>query len=199
LRLSRAGWESLAAHGIRTIVDLRDPEAERGIYREHAQGIDVRSCPLFAFADERFWDPLRGETDACAFYRAALARWPERFGEAVAAIAHAAPGGVLVHCQVGKDRTGLVVALVLAAIGVSAEDVAADYDLSLERLILARARLAGDAELALALERTQLAIGPGSRAAAMLDLLDGLDVRAYLHDAGLSRADLAALRERLLE
>jgi protein-tyrosine phosphatase len=35
-----------------------------------------------------------------------------------------------VHCSAGKDRTGIVVALVLAALGVPDEVIAADYALS---------------------------------------------------------------------
>ncbi|MFC4949672.1 tyrosine-protein phosphatase [Pseudonocardia sp. GCM10023141] len=38
-----------------------------------------------------------------------------------------APGPVLVHCTVGKDRTGIVVALLLRAAGVRHDDVLADY------------------------------------------------------------------------
>lgn len=41
---------------------------------------------------------------------------------------------VLVHCTQGKDRTGLVVLLVLGLLGVSAEDVKRDYMLSVPGL-----------------------------------------------------------------
>jgi protein tyrosine/serine phosphatase len=43
-----------------------------------------------------------------------------------------APGGVpvLVHCAIGKDRTGVLVALLLAAAGVEREAIVADYALS---------------------------------------------------------------------
>ena len=36
-------------------------------------------------------------------------------------------GPVLVHCAFGKDRAGLITALIHAALGVSADDVVADY------------------------------------------------------------------------
>ena len=43
-----------------------------------------------------------------------------------------APGALpgLVHCSAGKDRTGMLVALILAAIGVEDDVIAADYALS---------------------------------------------------------------------
>ena len=37
---------------------------------------------------------------------------------------------VVVHCMAGKDRTGVVCALTLALLGVSDEDIAADYALT---------------------------------------------------------------------
>ena len=43
------------------------------------------------------------------------------------AIGRARPGGVLFHCQAGKDRTGLISATLLGAAGVSPVDIAEDY------------------------------------------------------------------------
>jgi protein-tyrosine phosphatase len=48
---------------------------------------------------------------------------------------------VLVHCAAGKDRTGIVVALALAAAGVSREAIVADYVATAERISLIMARL----------------------------------------------------------
>ena len=50
-----------------------------------------------------------------------LERYRERFGRAFAAIADA-DGAVVVHCVGGKDRTGLVSALLLRLAGVGARD-----------------------------------------------------------------------------
>ena len=53
---------------------------------------------------------------------------PERVGGAVAAVADAKDGeGVVVHCFAGKDRTGIVSALLLSLAGVPDELIAADY------------------------------------------------------------------------
>lgn len=41
-----------------------------------------------------------------------------------------APGGVLFHCAAGKDRTGLIAALLLLNAGVSRADTVADYQVS---------------------------------------------------------------------
>lgn len=49
---------------------------------------------------------------------------------ALASIAEAPPGGVVVHCHAGRDRTGVVVALALHLAGASTESIAADYVLT---------------------------------------------------------------------
>jgi hypothetical protein len=49
---------------------------------------------------------------------------------ALTAIAEAPPGGVVVHCHAGRDRTGVVVALALHLAGASTESIAADYMLT---------------------------------------------------------------------
>ncbi|MEU8228464.1 tyrosine-protein phosphatase [Actinoplanes sp. NPDC048967] len=50
-----------------------------------------------------------------------------RVAAAFRAIAEAPPGGVLVHCRGGRDRTGTLVALALTVAGVGPEVVAEDY------------------------------------------------------------------------
>jgi hypothetical protein len=56
-----------------------------------------------------------------------LARWPEAFGRAVAAVGAGGEGAVVVQCAVGRDRTGVVCALLLDAAGVERTAIAADY------------------------------------------------------------------------
>lgn len=69
-------------------------------------------------------------------YRPHLDRFPERSAAALSAIAGAEPGGVVFHCGGGRDRAGQIAMLVLALAGVSADDVAADYALSAEGIIV---------------------------------------------------------------
>ena len=53
-----------------------------------------------------------------------------RFAAIAQAIADAPPGGVLIHCEVGKDRTGLMTMLLLDLVGTPADVIAADYALT---------------------------------------------------------------------
>jgi protein-tyrosine phosphatase len=116
------------------------------------------------------------------YYRDALKRWPERHAAAVSAIARAQPGGVLIHCKRGIDRTGIMTILLLASVGVTPDDIVADYELSLDP----------EREVLLAREHT-------STRDVIYATLDWLDIDAYLREGGLSQDDLAAVRARLLE
>jgi hypothetical protein len=127
----------------------------------------------------------------------------EGIAAAVAAIADAPPGAVLVHCHAGKDRTGIVVALVLALFGVSDTEIADDYALTaqnIEPLIIEWL----DNMSADPLERQRLRELAMPHADAMLEALTYLRSRfgsaeAYLRAGGVSDRQLARLRERLLE
>jgi protein-tyrosine phosphatase len=204
-KLSEGGWTALLDYGVTTIVDLRladelaeDPPRELDL--------EVVHVPVFD-GDPAFWaalDARLGATDAVAHkreaYLATLDRWRDRFGAAFAAVADARPGIVVVHCAGGKDRTGLVSALLLRNAGVGIDDIAADYQLAEERLAALR-----DAYVAAATDeadrelRVRLA---GAPADAMRGVLGELERRyggaaGYLREAGVDDATLARGRARL--
>jgi protein-tyrosine phosphatase len=132
-----------------------------------------------------------------------LDRYGHGVAEAMAAIARAPDGPVLIHCAAGKDRTGLISALLLGLVGVPAETVAADYALTAELLRPREQQwLAGLPPGERAERQAQLA-RYAPTAEVMLEVLQGLDrryggVERYLEAAGVSRADLERLRDRLL-
>lgn len=132
--LSDAGWDALVAHGVGTIVDLRshgelaaDPPWDAPVEVVHVSVLPEQDDPVWEELDHSAAD---AEREKELFYVESLRRWGDRFAAAIAAIARAPDAPVVVHCQVGKDRTGLVSALLLRLAGVSAADVAADYALS---------------------------------------------------------------------
>jgi protein tyrosine/serine phosphatase len=94
----------------------------------------------------------------------------------------ARPGGILFHCKRGHDRTGIIALLLLTLVGVTPDDMIADYELS-----------PGPYRDEL-LEREHSSVRD-----AMLTALDGLDIDSYLRMGGVSQADLVAVRKRLLE
>ena len=196
--LNAAGWSALRAHGIRTIVDLRN-DPERDAWKEPpAAGLTTVHVPLDDAADTEFWQHCwDNELDGSPlYYRPFLERKPERCAAAVTAIARAEPGGVAFHCGAGRDRTGIVTLLLLALVGVVPEEIAADYELSNLRLPpfwAARGEADQTAEIEAILSRE----GTTARA-LLLDILATLDAEDYLRRAGVRDDDLSAIRDRLL-
>ena len=197
--LTAAGWEALVAYGIRTVVDLRNDDELGDDRAPRPSVIATVHVPLDGSDDREFWDvwgtgPQFGTP---LYWRPHLERMPERSAAALEAMARADPGGVLFHCAGGRDRSGQIAMLLLALAGVAAEDIAADHGLSTERL---RGRYAARGEADQGVEIEAFLSERGTSAARVItETLAGLDVEAVLLDAGLTPADLHALRRRLLE
>ena len=198
-RLTPAGWEALRAYGVRTIVDLRnDDEVAAADEPGTRPGVANVRVPLDDVADREFWQHCwDNELDGSPlYYRLFLDHKPERCAATVAAVAHAGPGGVVIHCGGGRDRTGLVSLLLLALAGVTAEEIAADYERSNERL---RAYWASRGEPDESEEIARILARRQTTARALVhEVLESLDAESYLRAAGLDAGDLAAVRERLL-
>jgi protein-tyrosine phosphatase len=85
-------------------------------------GIEVQHVPLFLGSAASFFDD---DISLESMYRGLIDTAPERIVAVVRGVLGAQP--TLVHCTVGKDRTGVTIALVLSAVGVDREAVVADY------------------------------------------------------------------------
>ena len=195
-RLTAAGWSALQSHGVRTVIDLRDAaEREPDAAPRAAQQTTVE-LPLEDLTDSTFWQQWRSLCCTPLYHRAFLERCPERIAAVIAAIAEAGPGGVLIHCGHGRDRTGLVTLVLLALIGVSPEEIAADYALSADRLRPLFAQMGRDDEEIRI--QAQLRQANASARSEILATLEALDAAAYLHAGGLRAEHLAAIHTRLL-
>jgi protein-tyrosine phosphatase len=132
-RLSVQGQQTLLAHGVRTVVDLRrahEVEAAVNVFTSSSQ-VTYRHISLLT-ETRLAGDPLPPMPDV---YRLMLDERQAQIGEALRTLA--APGGLpaVIHCTAGKDRTGLIVALLLGLVGVPAPTIAADYALSAQYLV----------------------------------------------------------------
>jgi protein-tyrosine phosphatase len=128
--LDDTGRAALAGFGLRTVVDLRtDEEAENAPSALDGTGADVFHVPLLRAQD---FDGVPPELAAVYWHMV-----DERGAAIAEVVGRLSAGGALpglIHCSAGKDRTGLVVALVLEVIGVSDETIAADYAMSGENI-----------------------------------------------------------------
>lgn len=111
-------------------------------------------------------------------------------------------GAALVHCAAGKDRTGVVCALALEAVGVTREAVVADYAATGERLEAVLARLRASDTYAADLD-SRPADSHRPQASIMDKFLTRMDEEhdgalAWLTANGWTDEDTAALHDRLI-
>ena len=191
-RLTADGWSALHAHGVRTVVDLRNDDELAPDVAPRPGDVKTLLVPLDGVEDTEFWDHWKNQAPPLD-YGPFLGRFPGRVVDVMGAVAGARPGGVVIHYVGGRDRTGLVTMLLLALAGVAREDIADDHALSTERLY-ARS---GEPDQGVIIEEFLDREGTTAHE-QILTTLASLDVPAYLRQAGLSEADLAAVRERLL-
>jgi len=112
-------------------------------------------------------------------------------------------GGAVYHCAAGKDRTGVISAVLLGALGVADELIVADYALSAERIdaIIERVMsMKGYEDTLKDMPADTLHAKPES----MEEVLSGVverwgSMRDYLREGGVDDATLEALRAKCLE
>jgi protein-tyrosine phosphatase len=195
--LSARGWEQLEAHGVRTVIDLRNEDEWGEDAAPRPPSIKTIRIPLDEADDHEFWDDWANGPQFATplYYGPHLHRFPAKSAEVIAAIAQARPGGVAFHCATGRDRSGQIAILILTLAGVAGEEIVADYLLSYERLpALYEAR--GEEDQSPVLQAFLRDRGT-SAATEIHRLLEG-DLEAVLFGAGLGQRDIAALRARLL-
>lgn len=202
--------------GVTTVVDLRSStelasegpaplDAVAGVRHAHhpvlpeiGSATDVVADALLVRreADQSRYpdDPLTGH------YLGYLDDRPDQVVAAIRDIA-TAEGAALVHCAAGKDRTGVVVALALSAVGVRPEAVVADYAATGDRVDAVLARLRASRTYASDIDR-QPASAHRPRPETMAAFLDELDARSggaanWLAEHGFGD-ELPQLRAKLL-
>lgn len=202
LALPPEDLEALTRLGLTTVIDLREAgelEQEPNALLGHPFVV-VHHLAVWRLIKERGAPPA-DPFDLTAFYVGALDHAGEALAEAVRLIADA-PGAVVFHCTAGKDRTGVLAALVLEAVGVPRAAVIEDFALTHDRIGTVRDRLLADAirrgvdphQFQRLLAATRDLIEP---ALEHLDRRHGGAV-AYLQAAGVDEVTLARLRAKLV-
>lgn len=196
-RLTDKGWLQLWEHGVRTVVDLRNADEYGEDAAPRPPGLRTVPLPLapppLGSAPANLWST--GIQGTPLYYPQLLEQFPQHTARVVRAVAFAESGGVAVHCVAGRDRTGLVSLLLLALAGVPAADIAADYELSAERLPGLYAAV-GEPDRQAELEEPLRRAGT-TAAAAVVAAVTSFDPVQHLRAGGLSDAEIQAARARL--
>lgn len=196
-QLSPEGLRALADYGLETVLDLRWPEeiaaAPSPIPRQLPR-VSYVAVSLLADTPAQ-WGTLGGYCDKSEWKRTVLERMQPRLKQALAAIAAAGPGPLLFHCVAGKDRTGVIAALLLSLADVVPAAIAADYAASTANLRDAYLRRYPDGDPAAIIEAVRC---PEEGVYNMLDYLDEAGgTRGYLAGIGLDADEVTRLRARL--
>ena len=130
-RLDSEGIDFLKDYGVTTVIDLRsreeldkspDPFAE-------VSGTDYFNIPLVSgsLADITKADDIDSGF-MNIFYLTIMQNEKEALRSVMQTVADAEPGCILFHCTAGKDRTGIIAALILGLAGVSDADIVSNYE-----------------------------------------------------------------------
>lgn len=202
--------------GVTQVVDLRAIEESRHVdlSRLGSRGIDYHNIALGGQVMTGHELPTSHQ-EMAEFYCRLVDQHAAQMVGALGLIAYS-PGGVVFHCAAGKDRTGMLAAFLLGALGASDEAIAADFAFSQANLPLMLARWRGMVQIG--------GDGPGLPPRDVLDAVDlenmpmlmtapveGLimamdllrqrhgDFMAPLYEAGLDTHLVSGLRARLVE
>jgi protein-tyrosine phosphatase len=137
--LEAEGTAYLQALGLKTIIDFRGEKELVASPTPALEGVETVHLPMAGRSGDQKGATdlvLSGELaevdgDFMAFlYQGMLMAFPEHFGELIRRAAAPEHEPVLFHCAAGKDRTGVAACLLLAGLGVSDDDIVADYALT---------------------------------------------------------------------
>ncbi|XAS66697.1 tyrosine-protein phosphatase [Micrococcaceae bacterium Sec5.7] len=134
--LTEAGRQQAYDDGVRTVIDLRNPgevqrrDTDPQVDDEVLAGIDVVLAPTEDPDDPEFKAICVPYLNDPSCYADNARLFPEKLAAVFKAIA-AAPGGVVIHCGAGRDRSGLIAAMLQDLAGDSDQDIAQGYQLAM--------------------------------------------------------------------
>jgi len=146
--------------GPRAVIDLRRPrDPEKNSEPLLLEEIGARYYPIpfrpdgpAYLEDEAKANPNATNMGAIYLYRISEKPFGKRLVDALEVIAEKDNHPLVFHCSAGKDRTGVLAAMVLAAMGIVDEDVVEDYALSAPLMKDIRDRMTSDPETAQAVK-----------------------------------------------
>ncbi|MGA7204210.1 MAG: tyrosine-protein phosphatase [Specibacter sp.] len=198
--LTEQGWRQVYDDGVRTVIDLRNP-AERKrrptdpvVGEDALAGFDVVNLPTEDPDDAEYQALVQPYMNHPRLYADIVRLFPGKVAAVFKELA-AARGKVVIHCSAGRDRTGLIATMLLALAG-QAERAARQDEMAARGInnwhLIAPVKHPYEHFLA----DGELAATVADRGRAVIEFVDGLDVRAFLLANGLTAAEIDAVVAR---
>lgn len=194
--------DALLAYPVRTVIDLRsEGEMLRRVnpFRNHPQ-IQFCHVSLFVSDPDETDDPnvqLAILHTLGELYIHLLKTRPNQFVEVFRCILDAPQGAILFHCTHGKDRTGIIAALLLSLVRVRREDIVRNYSVTYEYI-----RSIVDPKMnSMAPEMQHILKSDAENMEHFLTYLDRYydgSSYSYLKSIGLTDRELESLAKRIL-
>ncbi|MFZ1381675.1 MAG: tyrosine-protein phosphatase [Scrofimicrobium sp.] len=194
-----------------TVLDLRtDTEIDSQPQYFKNAGFNVVEVPILSGSIKSMMENI---PTVSQLYQSMIAQSPKQLAQSVATIAGAvSKGAALVHCTAGKDRTGVVIAMTQELLGVSDEDIVANYVQTQDNLqgawlakmqanmqqMMSKVPDLGKIDVA-----AVTALATGSPAEAIQGVLDTIrkehgTVKEFVLSNGVSEEEIDILRSELL-
>ncbi len=205
-RLPDEELDQLAEIGMRSVLDLRTKgEVDNGHLVDGTRGIRHFHFPVL---NER-WERKELDPNAPAdqvlgsLYVEMLDVGANALRDSVQTVANAENIPAVFHCAAGKDRTGVLAAMIMTLVGVDRELIIADYAISGRNMDSLVERLKKDSPESLSSMNDQPKAYLAAPPAAMRHLLEHIDtrygsVRAYCAEIGIDDETVSQLKETIL-
>jgi protein-tyrosine phosphatase len=196
--LSDAGRGAALGYGIRTVVDLRSVEEITAEPNPFAALPDVVSYIHHPFNDPATEATISEQPSATQRYLTMVDEGGTRIARVFTAFASSGPA-VLFHCYAGRDRTGIVAALLLRLARVDVDTIVRDYEMTDERLRPRYEQWLTELE---GTRRERFVTALTDRGAPLRAVVDRVEDRygsvgSFLEEHGVARSDVSRVRERI--
>jgi protein-tyrosine phosphatase len=203
--LTAAGREAMRAYGVTTVIDLRSNSERSGTFDARfprpvvkmvkADGVTYLHRQL---VDDDSLKKLGEAPNMFERYLVMLNTRQSAFRDIFTSIAQA-EDGLVFHCFAGKDRTGLIAAMVLALAGVPPDEIAADFGETDRQLASAYEKWISEAPLDKRDEMRDELRCPPERILGVLDYLETKwgGTASYLEATGVAPVAIDRLSKKL--
>lgn len=190
----------LLHYGVNTVIDLRgqyEKEMTPSVF-SYLNGVDYHNICLFELNAAVDTDP---DMTIERSYQISIENYKENYAEVLNTIANAEDGCILFHCYFGKDRTGMLSALLLDIAGVAVEDIIADYQVSYTYLLpFIRRERANKKSIILETDEANLKSEPNTIASFLYYINQNYgSVEGYLKSIGVTDETIEKIRNRFFD